>query len=205
MHTICCIGTGPSLTLAQIEAARRKCGALFVCNDAFRWVPDADLLFACNWQWWDRRWPEVRSLSAEKWTTRLESASKYGINYITEKWGLGLSTEYNVLHHGHGSGYQLVGMAYRAGATRIVLLGYDMKYAPDYDGKAKQIGSGLRHFFGEYEPELQHWPSIKVVGGVHVELCELYRTIARQGLVEIINCTPDSALDAFPKVSINAL
>lgn len=114
----------------------------------------------------------------------------------------GLSTDPTILHHGHSSGYQLLGMAYRNGFDRIILLGYDMKYAPDYDGKAQAIGSGPRHFFGEYEPALQHWPSVMVRSGVHVELLELYRSVAEQGLVEVINATPGSALDCFPSMDI---
>ena len=76
-----------------------------------------------------------------------------------------------------------------------MLLGYDLKYAADYDGKARQIGSSPRHFFGEYESNLQHWPSVQVKAGVHVELVHLYKTIEIQGLIEIVNCTPGSALE----------
>ena len=205
MLTIACIGTGPSLTQEQIQSARNKGFRLFACNDAIRWAPDAALLHACNWQWWDRRWPEVKDLPCEKWTTRKESAEKYGISYIAEVNRPGLSTDPKLLHHGHSSGFQLVGQAYRAGADRIVLIGYDMKFAPDYDGKSKQIGSGPRHFFGEYEPELQHWPSVRVQQGRHVELIALYESVAKQGLVEIINCTPGSALNCFPRVDIRDL
>jgi len=77
--------------------------------------------------------------------------------------------------------------------------------APDYDGKSREIGSEPRHYFGEYPHSMQHWPSVKVRGGVHVELLELYRSVADQGLVEIINCTPGSALDCFEKRDINAV
>lgn len=110
-----------------------------------------------------------------------------------------------MIHHGHGSGFSLLNLAYLMGAERIVLLGYDMKYAPDYDGRTKEIGSAPRHYFGEYPEALQHWPSVQVKAGVHVELVELYRSVARQGLVEILNASPDSAIDCFPKVSIDAL
>jgi hypothetical protein len=34
---------------------------------------------------------------------------------------------------------------------------------------------------------------------------EIYREIKRQGLVEIINCTPGSAIDCFDNVDINAI
>lgn len=145
----------------------------------------------------------MKDLPAEKWTTRKESAEKYGIHWIDEVNRPGLSQDPALLHHGHSSGYQLLGMAYRAGAERIVLLGYDLQFAPDYDGKAKRIGSGPRHFFGEYEPALQHWPSVKIQHGRHVELIGLYESVARQGLVEIINCTPGSALTCFPTADID--
>jgi len=188
---------------SQIQAARRF--TLFACNDAVRWAPDCALLFACNWQWWDARWPEVKDLPCEKWTSRKESAEKYGINWIDEVNRPGLSQDPSLLHHGHSSGYQLLGMAYRAGAERILLLGYDLQFAPDYDGKAKRIGSGPRHFFGEYEPALQHWPSVKIQHGRHVELISLYESVAKQGLVEVINCTPGSALTCFPTADIDCV
>lgn len=178
---------------------------MFVCNDAYLLAPDAALLHACNWQWWNARWEKVRDLPCEKWTTRSESAERYGIRWIAEVNKPGLSTDPEVLHHGHSSGYQLVGQAYRKGATRIVLLGYDMKFDPAYDGRSHHIGDTPRHFFGEYEKSLQHWPSVMVRKGVHVELLELYESIARQNAVEIINCTPDSAIECFPKVSIEQL
>ena len=38
---------------------------------------------------------------------------------------------------------------------------------------------------------------MSVIDGVHVELVDLYRSIKDQGLVEIINCTPNSAIDCF--------
>jgi hypothetical protein len=86
-------------------------------------------------------------------------------------------------------------MAYRAGAERIILLGYDLRFAEDYNGKGRQIGTVPRHFFGEYPPEMTHWPSVKVKDGVHFGLVELYRSIHQQGLVELICCSPGSALE----------
>lgn len=169
-------------------------------------APDLELLYGCNFRWWDHYWNEVRSLPCEKWTTNREAADKFGLNWIAERNAPGLSTDPDVIHHGHGSGYSLVSMAYRAGAKRILLLGYDLKYAADYDGKARQVGSAPRHFFGEYPGAMQHWPSVKVRKGIHVELVDLYRSVHEQGLVEIINCTPGSALEGvIPSVDIHAV
>ena len=195
MQTVACIGTGPSLTLEQIDAARAQGFALYGCNRVFEIVPDLQLLYGCNASFWDTYGEAAKAHGAECWTTNLQAAFKHQINWIGEKFGMGLCTEDQVIHHGHGAGYSLVGMAHKMGAERVLLLGYDLKYPSDYDGKAQKVGTGQRHYFGEYPKHLQHWPSQQVKGGVHVELVELYRSIHEQGLIEIINATPGSALE----------
>lgn len=196
MKTVVCIGTGPSLTLEQIAIARDKGFTLFGCNRVFEIVPDLGTFYSVNLAFWDYYWP--RGLSdhpAEKWTTNSDAARNYGVNWIAERNAPGLSTDPNIIHHGHGSGYSLVSMAYRAGAERIILLGYDLKYAPDYNGSARQIGTLPRHYFGEYPSSMQHWPSVQVHKGVHTELVGLYHSIKEQRLVEVVNSTPNSALE----------
>lgn len=202
-ETVVCLGTGPSLTLDAVEVARQRGYRLFGCNLAYRIAPDIELLYGCNAAWWDTYYPSVEHLPMEKWTTNLCAAHKYGLHWMGERAGMGLCEEEKVIHHGHGSGYSLVGMAHKKGAKRVLLLGYDLKYSPDYDGQAKAAGSGPRHFFGEYPAHLQHWPSKQVKAGVHVELVDLYRSIHDQGLIDIINCSPGSALEGvIPSMDI---
>lgn len=208
--TIVCIATGPSLTLEQIAVARSKGFRLFGCNNVFRIVPDLELTYACNEEWWREYWHEIEKHPCSKWTTNERAAHRYGINWIAERWGEGLCTENGIIHHGHGSGFSLLSMAHKMGAARVVLLGYDMTYAPDYDGLARNRGSTPRHSTllmsdGEYPDSLKHWPHVAVERGKHVELCRLYRTVADQALIEVINASPNSALDCFPKVSIDAV
>ena len=215
MKTICCIGTGPSLTLQQIDAARSGGFVLFGCNLVYQDVPDLALFYGVNLAFYEHYWDKgLREHPAEKWTTNKRVVDDFdGMHWIAEPPGqpsehrMGLSTDPNMIHHGHGSGGSLVSMAYRSGADRIILLGYDMKYAPDYDGLAKKIGSTQRHYFpgGEYPANMQHWPSDQVWGGKHVQLIDWYRSIKKQGLVEIINCTPGSAIDCFPMMDIGDL
>lgn len=173
---------------------------MFCCNNAIRLAPDAELLYAVNPEWWDYYWPEVKDLPCAKWTTNKQAAFEYGLNWIAERSADGLSTDRDVIHHGHGSGFSLVSLAHRAGAKRCILLGYNLRYAPDYDGRSKSIGSSPRHSLallrsGEYPASMQHWPSVKVQNGVHVELVRLYQSVRDQGLVELVNATPDSALE----------
>lgn len=205
MKTICCIATGPSLTQADVDTARAKGFTLYACNNAIFLAPDAELLYGCNHEWWSHYWDDVKDLPCEKWTTSTIAATRHGINWIAERHAPGLSLDPTVIHHGHGSGYSLVSMAHRAGADRIVLLGYDLKYAPDYDPGNRAAGSSPRHFFGEYPETMRHWPSVQVKGGVHVELRDLYRDIKLQNVVEVVNCTPGSAIDCFPTPTLAAL
>ncbi len=202
-QTAVCIATGPSLTLDQIEAARQKGFLLFGCNLIYQIVPDLLVLYNVSPLFWAHYWEQgLSDYGAQKWTTNKEAADQFGLNWIAEKNRKGLSTDSTYVHHGHGSGYTLVNLASLMGATRIVLLGYDCRYAKNYDGKAQKIGSTPRHYFGEYPAFMQHWPSVQVKGGVHVELVELYRSIKEQGLVELVNCTPGSAIDCVPFTDI---
>ena len=204
--TIACIGTGPSLMPAQIASARAKGFTLFGCNNIHQIVPDLALLFATNVQWWDHYWCRddgPREHPCEKWTNNREAADKYRLNYIDSRDAPGLSSDPKRLHHGHSSGYCLLNLAHLMGAQRIVLLGYDMKYSADYNGRNHDAGSGPRHYFGEYPSALLHWPKVSVTAGVLHGLVDLYRTVAAQGSVEIINCTPGSALDCFPMMDVN--
>lgn len=205
MTTICCIGTGPSLTAEHIAVARDKGFTLYGCNNAYQLVPDLQLLYGCNYEWWAHYWPQVKDLPAEKWTTNEKAATEFGIRWIAERNAPGLSLEDDVIHHGHGSGFSLVSMAWRARPERIVLLGYDLRYAVDYDGFRRQIGSTPRHYFGEYPSSMQHWPRFRVERGVHHGLLELYQSVADQGAVEIINATPGSALACFPVKHISRI
>jgi hypothetical protein len=205
LKTIVCIGTGPSLQAEQIQSARSKGFELYACNNAIFMAEDATLLYGCNHQWWDHYWSKVEHLPCEKWTTSAMASARHPINWINEKNAPGLSDDPSIIHHGHGSGYSLVSMAFRNGADRIILLGYDLKYAPNYNGPAREIGSEPRHFFGEYPASMVHWPSKMVQKGVHVELLDLYRSIEAQGLVEVINCTPGSAIDCFETVDIESV
>lgn len=191
------------MTLKQINAARGWGYALAGCNKVWEIVPDLQVLYGCNLGFWQEYWsPTLANYPASKWTTNAVAATNYGIHWVAEVNRSGLSQNPAFIHHGHGSGYSLVNLVYLMGAARIVLLGYDLKYAPDYDGKGHHIGSQPRHYFGEYPSKLQHWPSVHVHRGVHTELLNLYRSIADQDVVEVINATPGSAIDCFPTMDL---
>ncbi len=204
------LATGPSLNAAQLALVReaQKAGKVrvFGMNHIWKDYPDLDGFLACNYQYYEYYWDEgLKYLPCDKWTWHEPTAKKYGLKYIDGKWAPGLSTDPAYIHYGHSSGFQVPGIAYHAGARKMILLGYDMSYAPDYNGRSRQIGSKPRHYFkgGEYPTPLQHWPSVKVRRGVFVELIDHFAEINTVNPdVTMINCSPGSAMTCFPMMDL---
>lgn len=194
------LGTGPSVTPEQLAAVAASGLPVFGCNNTYQ-VVELTALLSCNPEWWDYYWPRDARLRAgafDKWTWDQATADKYGLRHIRGEWGDGLSTTPGVIHYGHSSGYQLLGLAYHYGVREMLLVGYDLRYPRGYDGR-RQIAGGDRHYFGEYPAELQHWTKFGIgPDGELLGLLGCYRTIrpADYGL-RIINCSPGSALDFF--------
>lgn len=183
------IGTGPSLTDDQLDLVKpyRKFG---VNNAIFK--TDLDVHLACNPEWWDHYHDQIKS-EAALWTWDKPTADKYGLNHISGRWGPGLSTDPDYIHYHHGSGPQMVNLAYHYGVKTFILIGWDMRY------------SQKRHYFGEYPKELQHWPRT----GPNGELTGLIKemeTIKPEGYdIQIYNCSPGSALTCYPSRSLSEL
>lgn len=195
------IGTGPSLSQEQISLAKSSGFPLFGCNNAFKLGIDVHL--ACNWQWWDTYWPEIKNYQCHKWTPRQESALKYlGINYIEERWEPGLSRDKSYICAHHGSGPQIVNMAYHYGCEIMLLIGWDMRY-PGKISDREYLRP--RHYFGEYPKNLQHWPRTGPNGELSGLIAEMETIRPADYGIDIINCTPGSAMTCFPFGDLGAI
>jgi len=181
-------------------AINRSPLAKFGCNNTYQ-IINLDVLLACNPQWWDYYYPRDENLRLStftKWTWDKATADKYSIAHIRGEWGDGLSTDPEVIHYGHSSGYQLINLALHHHVTEFVLIGYDLRYPKKYDG-VKKIPGGERHYFGEYPEELQHWTKQNIGPGGEISgLLDCYKTINPKDYgIRIINCSPGTALDFY--------
>ncbi len=182
------IGTGPSLTNEQLKKVShlRRFGA----NRAFEF--DIDVVHGCNYQFWDYYWPRVKDYKCQKWTTRPELEGKYeGLNYIEERWEPGLSTDKNYICAHHGTGPQVLNLALHYGCEKIILIGWDMRYLE------------RRHYFGEYPSALQHWPRTGPRGEFTGLIKEMETIRPEDYGIEIINCTPGSAMTCFHTMELD--
>ena len=202
---ICC--TGPSITAEVVD----KCNAvkvkknvrLFGANLTYK-IFHLDVLHACNYQFYDHYWNIDRQLRCGdffKWTTRPQLESKYpGVNYIKEVWEDGLSTKPDTVHAHHGTSAQLVNLALHYGCRVMLLVGWDMRYPGKLDDRNYVA---KRHYFGEYPTELQHWPRTGPQGELSGLIKEMETIHPGDYGIEIINCTPDSAMTCFPMMDLD--
>jgi hypothetical protein len=159
-----------------------------VVNNTWKLAPWADVLYAGDPNWWEAYGHEVKHWRGVKYTRHLRSAARYGCEYVRRiRKGEGLCTQPMVIHSGGNSGYQAVNLAYHLGARRIILLGFDMH---------RRNGG---HWFGEHQNMLSA-PINHIKEWVRL-FRPLARDLANMG-VEVINATPGSDLDCFPKMSL---
>lgn len=188
---VACVAPGPSLTRSTCDRLAGRCRVLAVSN-AYQLTPWADWLYSCDQRWWDVFAANVATdFQGECWTQSSVAAERYGLNHVTlspmAERHKGLSTMPGVINGGYTSGYQAVNLALHFGATRILLVGYDMR---PIDGR--------QHYFGEYQQKnlavSRNWDKWAAV----------YNTIHPPDYgLEIINCTPGSAIRAFPFMDID--
>lgn len=187
--------TGPSLTadVAQkVRAARwpAKRARVVVVNDAWRLLPYADVLYACDLKWWKLHAAAVAAgFHGERWSTHEKIANDKSempidVNLVAGTAGDTFSDSPDLIHYGSNSGFQAVNFALLKGATRIVLVGFDMR-----------VVDGRRHFFGDHPQPLSNH--------CHYELfLRPFRTAAKSCRVPIVNATPGSAIDCWPRVDL---
>lgn len=192
--TVAIFGGGPSITAAQVDACRGL--PSIAVNDAYLLAPWAQLLYFADERWW--RWhrerPEFQAFSGLK--VSIEQA-KFTVDapdvLILRNLSDGdrnvISDDPSGVATGRASGYQAINIAYLAGATKIVLLGFDARF----DG-------GRTHFFGEHPiPTPRAW-----LRDLPQHFTKLADALLARG-VDVVNCSPGSALECFRKEPLESV
>lgn len=189
--TIVVVGSGPSLTIADLHTCREAGAKLLVINDGWRLI-DADVLYAADYHWWkalrdsgitDTQLPPLK-FSLEQFVTEVWPT----VTPLTYAGKSGLSDDPACIYSGGHSGYQAIGVAAHlvGPRSRIILLGCDMQ----------QGRNGSHHFVGHPRP----------TGNLKYHIWRpLYATLvaplaARS--IEILNCSRRTALTCFPCVPL---
>jgi hypothetical protein len=181
--TVVCLGTGPSLTQADVDTCRGKARVIAI-KHAIELAPWADALYSGEKAWWNAG---VKSLAYTGLRVAIEPGeTRWGATVLKNTGPIGLETRPTGLRTGKNSGYQAINLAYLFGAGKIVLLGYDMERGAD----------GQDHFFGQHAHGGH--PPLK-------EFLPLFETLvaplAAEG-VSVVNASRRTALTCFPRQTI---
>lgn len=183
--TIAVLGSGPSLSRADVELCRPLDGVVAV-NDAYTLAPWATALYAGDRKWW--HWHKgVPGFLGRRYTVQAYP----GVEVLRQGPDTGLCLDPTRLALGRNSVYQAINLAVHFGATRILLLGVDMSNGPRADGKGRSD-----HFFGHHPDNSAPQFSICLA-----RFETLVQPLAKAG-VEVLNCSRRTALDVFPRVAL---
>lgn len=184
--TIVCLGTGPSLTQADVDSCRGRARVIAI-KHAIDMAPWADVLYACGAdasRWWQKHGERLAGFAGLRYT--LDPKGEPHATVLKNTGYSGIETDPSGLRTGKNSGFQAINLAAHLGAVRIVLLGYDMMTgANDRDHFYGSHANGVRVPFHDLKP-------------FFVEIVAPLRALG----VEVVNATRSSALDCFPKVSL---
>lgn len=188
--TIVCLGTGPSLTQDDIDFVHGEAKVIAV-NDAYRVAPWAHVLYAADHYWW-RLHEGVPTFRGMKYSIMPDGHQTpqrefHDVEILRNTGQDGLERDPHALRTGENSGYQAINLAVHLGASRIILLGYDL-----------QNTGGRKHFFGDHPPSLQQHSQYATFLRHFATLPE---PLAAAG-VQVMNATRATALTVFPQMDL---
>ena len=182
------LGGGASLRGFDFERLRGS--RIIAINRMFRLCPFADVVYFCDKHWWTLDGEEVRRTFTGSHVITIGRVDDPLVKRLRNMGAQGLSTSASGVKHGTNSGYQSINLAYLFGASRICLLGFDMKVAED----------GVTHAHGGYgtgAAEMAH-----VLGKRMLPFFDRLVEPLKIAGVDVINCNPDSALECWPKMPL---
>jgi len=211
--TVVIIAGGASLTRRQVHFVRNAhATGLVECiavNAAYLWVDFASVLYFADSHFfrWHNEGIPILGLSLNAVDVRERFASFAGQKCsiqssggnITDEavhmmrnrdfpgHGEGLSLDPRYLVTGRNSGFQALNLAVLAGSKRIILVGFDGR--PGIDGRD--------HFHGGHPR-----PTPEAAYPLYRSAMVAASAALRNAGVEVLNCTPGSAIDCFPRVDL---
>jgi hypothetical protein len=193
-ETIFCLASGPSLTAEVCARVRHR--RTIAVNSSAVLAPWASVLFFTDSGWYEPR----RDLVAN-WVGLVISMSRTAKRELPDKVKRvqgqgdpdalpGFSRGPGVIQQGRSSGHTAVSLAIALGASRVVLLGYDMRFV-----------EGREHFHGEYKGPRD----IAIYERDFVPGFAGWNQAAIAMDVDVINATEGSALKEFRFMSLDEL
>lgn len=146
------------------------------------------MLYAADYRFWDVYGPKIFGVvSSELWSVSEMARDKFGTYWIRCGTNAGFSKEPDTINGGGNSGFQAIHLAATFGATKIVLLGFDM-----------QRTGGKEHWHGKHEGKLPNGAGF----GPWMRALEVLARDLRRAEIEVVNCTRVTAMRSFRRAPL---
>lgn len=183
--TVAIFAGGPSLTPEDVSYCLGRVDASIAVNNSYKLAPWATALFAADGRWYS--WHKgAKGFAGLKYSLSASAAKWPGVQVLRNAGSSGLEMDPTGLRNGRNGAYQSINLAVHFGAARILLLGVDMQRGP----------KGEEHWHGEH-PNRSRSPYDLFIKYFHT----LVNPLNDLG-VEVVNCSPGSALKVFPQVPL---
>ncbi len=189
--TVAILASGPSMSLAVAEAVRAARVPSLVTNETFLLAPWADILVANDAAWWTVRAQDALKFRGLKVCVQTGICPFPAVMELRNT-GLdlhdqaGFDPDPECIRTGGNSGYSAVHIAMQAGASRILLCGLDLGGANWHPAHSEHLRITQPHTYTVWARRFR----------------SLVKPAAERG-IEILNVTPNSALDCFPKMALD--
>ncbi len=160
-------------------------------NDAYRIGIWMDVIFFGDCGWWTRHrerlanWPGLKVSCCPRFSNR-NKKQRDGIKYVAKDPNnpIGIDDNPRKVSWNNNSGAAAISLASHFGVSKIYLLGFDMSLGENDDAHW--------HPFNDSSPPF----------GRHLKGFSKIAEDAKEKGIEIINVSPESEIDVFPKVSL---
>lgn len=182
--TVVCLGSGPSLSKADVDYAHAKGATIIAVNDAYLYAPFATALMASDGAWWIHKKPEFAGL---RFSLDPAAARVKGVVVLKNTGTDGIELDPAGLKTGRNSGAAAVNLAvhFIGRGGRILLLGYDM----NADHPKKKT-----HFFGNHKFPLRDGSPYQLFRDTFKHQVGPLQSLD----IKIVNCSRQTALRCFP-------
>jgi len=168
-------------------------GRIIAINDWYLRCPFADILYFGDALWWTKHRERVLAKFEGMWMVSMNVGTD-GVHRIRHGGLHGLSLDPTALAHGGNSGYQAIGLAAHFGASRIVLLGYDMRGGHCYQQET----------IPAQRPKTQPFADAQKKNDWVPRFSSLVEPLASHG-VSVVNCNPSSLIRCFPFTPLSSI
>jgi hypothetical protein len=183
-QTIAILASGESMSAEVAEQIRQADIPTIVINTTFRLAPWASMLYGADKDWWlhsDNK--DALSFAGMKVSC---SEVARGVLHIRYSGSDGLDPDRSFIRTGINSGYQALHIAVHAGASKVLLFGFDMQG---------------RHWHKDHPRPLRD-----TAPGTFVKWVQAFTNVApilRERGVDVVNCSGSkSILDCFRRSTL---